>query len=262
VRATDLRFGANLNTELMLGDLRDELFVYRALEGCDAVVHLGNHPNALAGPSRQSILAQNTAMNANVLLGAVDLGIDDIVFASSVQVMLPSTGSAPPPYRIPYLPIDGAAPASPGANTYALSKEFCERLLRFCCETNPGVAATALRFPMLVGSDFLDRLRDRRQVPLRWLNVGEVLAFTTVAEAADLTARVIEHRREGYRQYFPARSQEPIGWNARRLIEKLYPDVELRRPIDEIDTLIDVSDLERDFGWTPKERLTLTLDEA
>lgn len=262
VRATDLKFGAGLDTELVLGDLRDELFVYRVLEGCDAVVHLGNHPNAFAGPSRQTILAENTAMNSNVVLGAVDLGIQDVVFASSVQVMLQSVGSTPPPYSIPYLPIDGAAPANPGTNTYGLSKEFCERLLRICCEADPELAATALRLPMILSGQFLDRMRDRKRAPLRWLNAGELLAFTTAADAAELVALVVERRRPGYHQYFPARSQEPEGWTAQKLIQKLYPDVELRRPLDEIDTLIDVSELEEHFGWTPRERLRFELEDV
>jgi nucleoside-diphosphate-sugar epimerase len=261
VRATDIRFGPDLGTELVLGDLRDELFVYRALEGCDAVVHLGNHPNAFAGPSRQCLLAENTAMNSNVVLGAVDLGIRDIVFASSVQVMLRSIGNSPPPYHIPYLPIDGEAPSDPGTNTYALSKEFCERLLRLCCTTDPNLAATTLRFPMLLGGPFLERLRERKRAPLRWVNAGELFAFTTIAEAAELVALVLAKRRPGYRQYFPARSQEPAGMSARQLIETLYPGVELRRPLEEIDALIDTSELEREFGWSPRERLTFVLDE-
>lgn len=261
VRATDIKFGADLDTELLLGDLRDELFVYRALQGCDAVVHLGNHPNSFAGPSRQSILAENTAMNANVILGALDFGIDDIVFASSVQVMLPSIGNSPPPYAVPYLPIDGAAPANPGTNTYAVSKEYCERLLQLCCAARASLAATVLRFPMVVGGQFLERLRERGRVPVRWLNAGEVLSFTTVGEAATLTALVIEKRRSGYRQYFPARAQEAENVPLPRLIETLYPGVELRRPKEEMEALIDVSELERDFGWTPRERLTFTLDE-
>src|SRR5690606_23062551 len=64
VRATDQRFVVGFPVRVELGDLRDEHFVYRLLEGCDAVVHLGNHPNAYCGPSRQRLLAENVAMNA------------------------------------------------------------------------------------------------------------------------------------------------------------------------------------------------------
>lgn len=262
VRVTDRKFSADVRGELLLGDLLDEMFVYRALQGCDAVVHLGNHPNAFAGPSRQRLLGENTTINANVVCAATDLGIKDIVFASSIQAMLPSIGNAPPPYAVPYLPIDGKAKANPGNNTYAQSKEFCERLLQVCCETDPELSATALRFPMLPGDGFMKRLQSRGSVRKEWLNFGEVLAFLAIADAATLVAAVLEKRRAGYHQYFPALSQQPEGVSVAELIRRYYAGVPLNQPIGEITSLIDISELESDFGWVPKERITFTLDET
>lgn len=262
VRVTDRKFSADVRGELVLGDLLDEMFVYRVLQGCDAVVHLGNHPNAFAGPSRQRLLGENTTINANVICAATDLGIKHIVFASSIQAMLPSIGNAPPPYAIPYLPIDGKAKANPGNNTYAQSKEFCERFLQVCCETDPELSATALRFPMLPPSGFLKRLQSRGPVRKDWLNFGEALAFLAIPDAATLVASILEQHRAGYHQYLPALSQEPEGLSVPDLIRRHYADIPLTRPIDEITALIDISDLQRDFGWVPTERITFALDET
>jgi hypothetical protein len=98
MRATDLRFAANFPVRIDVGDLRDELFVHRVTEGCDTVVHLGNHPNALGGLSPQRLLAENSTMNAHFfLLRPVDEITDfadgsalvrDLDFAPKLRVSL------------------------------------------------------------------------------------------------------------------------------------------------------------------------------
>src|SRR5690606_25277279 len=114
-----------------VGDLCDEYFAHRVVEGVDAVVHLANHPNPVSGPTPQRLLADNVAMNVNVFQAAALLGVRCLVFASSVQAMIrrdrPVHG---PPFPIPYLPLDGDLPPNPGLSTYGISKEFGERLLR------------------------------------------------------------------------------------------------------------------------------------
>ena len=65
VTATDHKHRDGLKSKLVLADLRDDIAVYALLEGCDAVAHLGNHANLMAGPSPQRLIAENTAMNAN-----------------------------------------------------------------------------------------------------------------------------------------------------------------------------------------------------
>ena len=74
VRATDSRFRADLSVPLRPANLLDEHALYPLLEGCDALVHLGNHPNHFAGPSPQRLLAENTSMNANAFFAAIDSG--------------------------------------------------------------------------------------------------------------------------------------------------------------------------------------------
>ena len=45
------------------------------------------------------------------------------------------------------------------------------------------------------------------------------------------------------------------------LVERFYSKVARRRPLAEIDRLIDLSALERDLGWTPKQRLRVALQD-
>ena len=261
VHATDLKYAKGLPVRVEVGDLRDEVFAYRVLEGNEVVVHLANHPNQFAGPSPQTLLAENVAINANVFHAAVDLGIGCIVFASSVQAML-KRGSMrqPPPYDIPYLPLDGAAPTNPGANTYALSKEFAERMLRLAVEMDPSLCATAIRYPMLVTEMWARRMAHTKRLPIEWVDFTECTAHLFLADAASLVANIIRHRLPGYHQYFPAQTMELRGYPVSDIIRDRYANVTLLKPVSEIDSLIDVSAISRELGWSPTQRISVELE--
>jgi nucleoside-diphosphate-sugar epimerase len=262
VRATDQKTAPNFPYALELGDLTDEYFVHRLVRGAGAVVHLGNHPNAFAGPSPQRILSENTQMNANVFQACVQHGVQRLVFASSVQAFLYTDfNRLGPPYRLPYLPLDGRAACAPGPNTYGQSKEFAERMLQHLCAAHPQLAATALRFPMLVGDQLLQRFESIRTFASGWFNFHECLSHLTFDDGAELIARCLRREAPGYQQYFPAQAMQLRGRSTPGLISTFYPDTELRRPREEVGELIDLSDITRDTGWQPSRRILVPLDD-
>lgn len=262
VRATDQRFVAGFPTRIELGDLRDEMFVYRVTEGATAVVHLGNHPNAFVGLSPQRLLAENTAMNSNVFHAAVDLGAKALVFASSVQVtMRRDRDNVAPPFDVPYLPLDSDLPPNPGLNTYAQSKEFAERMLRLFAKSKPSLSATAIRFPMLV-TDWLHQRMTAGRIPLANLDFTECTAHLYMEDAGRLVADVIERSRPGYHQYFPAETMEVRGYPLARWIPERYGQTELRRPLAEFERLVDNSLIERELGWRPTRRLAVEIEQG
>jgi nucleoside-diphosphate-sugar epimerase len=258
VRATDRRHRAGLPVPLQLADLCDDIAVYTLLAGCDAVVHLGNHPNLNAAASPQRLLAENTAMNANVFRAAADHGIRRIVFASSVQAMLKMDNGMrmEPPFPIPYLPLDGAAPANAGMNFYGLSKEFAERLLQQLCEAEPTLSATSLRFPGLVHEAWLERL-SAGPAPRSNFNFGELLAYLLFSDAARLVQVALEKQRPGYHQYYPAQTLRVRGVALPELVARYYPQVPLRRPLISLEALVDVSALAHDLAWAPTPATTV-----
>jgi nucleoside-diphosphate-sugar epimerase len=261
VLGTDQRFARGLAMPLKLADLRDSLAVYPLLEGRDAVVHLGNIPNLGMGPSPQVVLGDNVSMNGNVFRAAVDLGVGRIVFSSSLQAMIRLEEGRPfdAPPQVPYFPLDGDAPANPGHNFYGLSKEFGERMLRVLCELDAGLACTSLRFPMLAGDWFHTRLQ--RPLPLSGLNFGEALTYLEFDDAAALVALVVERQRPGYHQYFPAQALTLDGHTVESTLTQFFPNTPLRRPKAEIPALVDLSALERDFGFRPRPPLTVRLEQ-
>ncbi len=260
VRATDRRFAA-LEVPLTLADLREPLAPYPLLEGRDALVHLGNIPNLNGGAAPQVVLGENTTINANVFRAAVELGVKRIVFASSLQAMIRldhGQPSAEPPFGIPYFPLDGDAPPNPGDNFYALSKEFAERTLRLMCSLDPALTCTALRFPMLAGEWFTNRLQT--PLPPSGLNRSEGLTYLKLDDAARVVALVLERQQPGYHQYFPAQAVEIEGMPAAAVIAELFPQTPLNRPAESIHSLVDLSALERDVGFRPGAPLTVRLE--
>jgi nucleoside-diphosphate-sugar epimerase len=259
VLATDQRFAA-LGVPLKLADLRDPLVAYPLLEGRDALVHLGNVPNVSMGPSPQAVLGDNTRINANVFRAAVDLGVGRIVFASSLQAMIRLDDGRPcaPPYTIPYFPLDGDAPPNPGDNLYALSKELGERMLQLFCQLEQRLTATSLRFPMLAGDWFRKRLE--APLPPSALNLAEALTYLSFEDAAALVGLVLAHQKPGYHQYFPAQAIEAEGISPGALIAEHFPTTPLRRPAEQIRSLVDLSALERDVGFRPSPPLTVRLE--
>jgi nucleoside-diphosphate-sugar epimerase len=262
VRATDQKLPPDFDFETELGDLKDEFFVHRLMRGVSAVVHLGNHPNAFAGPSPQRLLAENTQMNANVFHAAVQHGIEKIVFASSVQAFLYTNFERrPETFRLPYLPLDGNAACAPGPNTYGQSKEIAERMLQHLCAASPRLSATALRFPMLVNEQMIARFESVKALSQNWFNFSECASHLTFEDAGELTALIVERGAPGYRQYFPALAMQFRGRTPAQLAEQLYPDTPLRVPAGELRELIDISDITDATGWLPKRRVVVPIED-
>ena len=261
VRATDQRHEPGFPAELVLGDLRDEFFAHRVVEGADSLVHLGNHPNQFAVPTAARLLGENVTMNANVFQAALAHGVRKIVFASSVQVMIRRERQLePPPHRLPYLPLDGDAPANPGSNPYALSKEFAERMLQLMAADHPKLSITSLRYPMLVTPAMAARFQASRRVPLSNLDFVECTAHLFVDEAASLVHAVLSAARLGYHQYFPAQTMELRGYPLLEMLRERFPGVISKRSLQDGDALIDCSALERDVGWSPRNRLRFEIE--
>lgn len=253
VKAVDRRFHPEVAGRLELADIRDELAVYRLLEGCEAVVHLANYPNSHLPISSQTLLSDNVRMNANVFGAAADLGIRRIVFASSIQVAFARENrltSRDPP-AVPYLPIDGDVPANPGRNPYALSKEIGERMLELMALGSAELTCTSLRFPMLMSTDWFERVQERGYARPGGLSMHDFLAYLPVADAAGLVRCVLECQEPGYHRYLPAQSMLVESVPLEDLAAEHYPAADLRVPLEELKSLIDLSALEAELGWRP-----------
>jgi nucleoside-diphosphate-sugar epimerase len=124
-------------------DLLDPSAVAR-LPPCDAVVHLAAHPS-LDGADERTVLVENVATAANVLLWAEAAGVERVVYGSSQSALgLPTARAVRPP---DYLPVDEAHPCRP-EDGYSFSKRFGEEFAAMLCRRSR-VAVRCLRFPVV-----------------------------------------------------------------------------------------------------------------
>lgn len=255
VVAIDRRGNDSDNPAVNLVDLLDTAAVADIMKGIEAVVHLGNHPGALAY-SKDRIFQENVTMNMNVFLAALNHGAKKIIFASSIQVIASETfeftPASPPPY-VAYLPLDSDSPPQP-RNAYALSKWIGETMLRDYF-VPAGLDAVALRFPTLVDPTRLERvwrhnldiLVQKRASDAR---ISQGFGALMYEDAARLMTRLLSAPTPGYRVYLPAVCVPPIK-EISEIIDTYYHGVPLRRPPAQMGSLIDISRIEKEIGWRP-----------
>ncbi|MBK6766219.1 MAG: SDR family oxidoreductase [bacterium] len=126
--------------DLHEGDLRDEVAVARAMQGCDYVLHqaaLGSVPRSIADPVTTNEV--NIRGTLNVLIAARDAGVKRVVAASSSSVY----GNTPTLPKIEAMPV---LPLSP----YAVSKLATEK---YCAAFHAvyGLETVALRYFNIFG---------------------------------------------------------------------------------------------------------------
>jgi hypothetical protein len=124
------------------------------------------------------------------------------------------------------------------------------------------LAATAVRYPMLVGDWFEKRLAaDGGRVRRELLHLGEATAHLSFEDAGALVVPLLSRGRPGYRQIFPAQTIDVTNLPPPELIRRFYPGVLCRKPLESIDRLIDTTAVEQSFGWQPRERPRVVLVE-
>ena len=242
VQATDKVSRPDTPVPLHTADLLDAQAVNAVVSGADAVVHLGNH-SSFHPPKPRMILTENVAMNMNVFQAAADAGVKRIVFASSIQALryeLERPDIPSPPLRPHYLPMDGDLPAEP-LNPYGLSKQVGEVMLEYFARRH-GISGVALRLPGVAVSR--PSATDKTAMYCPYLTIGDVV---------ELIVAILSRELPGFRVYLPARTLLPPGVSPSDVIAKHYDHLPRRGSVEQTDSLVDISRIERETGWTPQD---------
>ncbi|MFP4223650.1 MAG: NAD-dependent epimerase/dehydratase family protein [Phycisphaeraceae bacterium] len=254
VRAADVVGCPDLPADVQIttDDLRDPGAAKRLVEGCDAVVHLATSSASSAEPVQ--IYTDNVTMNAHVFHAAARAGVRRLIYASSTQIFSGDRRGNEPyrPSVLPYLPLDEKVPPHPG-NAYAASKEAGEALLRYYARLTPQMTCTAVRWPLLASDQKVRWFRDRQPAdgpdPANLLDVG--FSFLAIADAVDFIETLLEKAPPGYECFFPTSEENRLGWPVWRIAKLFYPNVPLRKPLDEMEQLVDHSAILNKLGWRP-----------
>ena len=254
--------GVDVRREGETGDVRevnllDGAGVRVAMEGCGAVVHLGNYAGERMRPPAQ-LFNENVAMTMNVFSAARELGIRRIIFASTVQVIasewLPGYTARPP--RAAYLPLDGASPADP-TNTYALSKLVGEMVLHQWA-TEFELEAASVRFPLLIDPEHprVKAWRATRHVSKEPspTSIAQGFSWLSFRDASELLAALLKAEWKGSKVYLPAAPAPRMAESVSELVEKYYAGVPRKAGLEgALSSLVDVSAITRETGWAPQD---------
>ena len=258
VCATDIRANAKAPVRIQVANLLQPENCYALMQDVEVVVHLANHPSPEFGTA-QKVFGENTTMNMNVLQAAKEMGVRKIVFASSVQAFMGDRRFHTPdaPTAVQYLPVDGRHPVTP-ANPYGLSKSMTEDMLRYFVRFQGIQSAVAVRFPFLRRSEWMSNRPKGMATPISifpYTTLDELFTWLSMEDAGRLLLAIVKADLPGYRCYMPASPAPRISMTIREIIEKFFKDVPLRRPIEQIDGLWDISGITADTGWKPIDTL-------
>jgi uronate dehydrogenase len=212
LRLTDVEVPDDLEHEFVRADLTDAEAIDRAVDGVDAVVHLGAVPDeapfaAIAGPNLHGTF--------HVLDACRRHGIGRIVFASSN----PATGMYPVGE-----PLDESSVPRPDG-LYGVSKVYGEALGRMYAERF-GLDVVALR----IGS-FRERPTERRELST-WLSHGDCVRLVDAAlTAPDVGFAIVYGVSANTRAWWPrSDAAERIGYEPRDDAEAFASEIEHEGP--------------------------------
>ncbi len=230
-------------------DLGDYGQVVEALTGIDdaydridAVVHLAAIP-APGLIANSATFENNITATFHVFQAAKLAKITKVVWASSETVLgLPF--DTPPDY----VPVDEAVHRP--ESTYSLVKHLEETMAGQFCRWNRELSMIGLRFSNVmtvddyVGfDDFQDDCAARR-----W----NFWSYIDARDGAQAVARALDYDEPGMDVFVIASPDTVMTTPVAQLLADQYPDVPIRRPLDEHESPLDSSKARRVLGWDPQ----------
>lgn len=210
--------------------------------GFDAIVHLGALPSGGLAPD-SATFHNNMTATFNVFQAARRAGIERIVYASS-ETLLGIPFETPPPY----LPVDEEYPTRP-ESMYSLVKHLEEELARKLIRWDPELSITGFRFSnVMVPADYAGFAEWQDDPTARRWNLWGYIDARDAAQAIDLA---LAKAGPGFETYIIANADTVMERPTAELASAVFPDVELRHPLEGRETLLSIDKARRAFGYQP-----------
>ena len=242
---------ADVVGEFVATDLTDYGQVLELLTGrvdehvgrLDAVVHLAALPAPGLVPN-SATFANNATASWNVFNAARAAGIRNVVWASSETVLgLPF--ETPPPYA----PVDEEYRVRP-ESTYSLVKALEEEIAHHLCRWDPQLKMIGLRFSnVMEPADYADFPAFDADAQLRKWNLW---GYIDARDGAQAVRRALDHDATGLDVFIVANSDTVMSRSSAELLAEVFPDVEVRKPLGEHETLLSIDKARRFLGFEPQ----------
>ena len=220
-------------------DLTDAQAVMRALEGCDAVIHLGAIPSPRLAPAHV-VHHNNTQGSYNVLWAAAELGIWRVCLASSINAIGGVYSRAP---RYDYFPLDEDHPTY-AEDPYSLSKWILELQGSAFARRYEQMRIASLRFHGLVSK------REQMNEAPSALAVKHLWGYTLLSSAARACLLGVSAGFHGHHTLYIVAPDTSVATPTAELLRQHYPGIPVRQPLPGNASLFDSSRAGRVLGWT------------
>lgn len=250
IRGIDLRRAPGLScSEFHYGDVTNLLDVQRAMEGVEAVVHMGaRSANSRMDP--ENVIRTNVTGTYHILEAAREAGVTRVVYISSECALGYAQSRFRPKGQFPihYLPIDEDHPNSP-TSEYGLSKLLGERLCQGYTE-GCGMQTFCLRFSSILQPEDYSYYSRIYQDPAAWDNMWAVVDVRDVAEAIHLC---LENRTLSHEVFYINSGVLAVEPPASEIIRRFFPEVtNVPADLDDRHSLISTDKAIRLLGFSPR----------
>jgi UDP-glucose 4-epimerase len=192
----------------------------RAVEGCDALVHLAARPGPRGWPAHE-VHNLNVVANYNALCVAVELGIDNVCLASSINAIGAAFSRQP---RYDYFPLDEEHPTY-NEEAYSLSKWVGEVQATSVCRRYENLTVGSLRMHYLA----TDSAAAEERVSLNRTGLSrELWGYTTFDAAARACLDVLGAHWSGHEVFYVVAPRTGLDEPTADLCAEFYPEVPLR----------------------------------
>jgi nucleoside-diphosphate-sugar epimerase len=243
--------GKATDWEHLPGDLRDVLAVRRAVQGMDAVVHLGAIASDRQGGA-DDLLAVNVQGTLNLLLACVEAGVERVISFSSINALGCVGGYRP----AQYLPIDDAYPRHP-LSPYQLSKHLGEEACRSFTDRH-GIVTLCMRPVFVTGGErtgWWRRFRPDQNV--EW-GKDEYWAYVDIHDVCEATLLGLTVQNVSHDAFLLTAEDTSLDVPTAELVDRYYPDTPWKQDRaaylaeNPHRSLMDSSHARQVLGWQPK----------
>jgi len=222
-------------------DTSDYAAVEAAFDGCDAVVHLAAYPSPIGNPDHV-VHNNNVVGSYNALSAAARLGINRVCLASSVNATGASYSRWP---RYDYFPLDERHPTY-NEDAYSLSKWVLEQQADSFARRYEAMTIGSLRFhwvtPVRPPARMADGERENTLARHLW-------GYTRLEAAARACLDVLDAQYKGHEAFYIVAPDTMMDQPTRELVQRYFPQTELRAALTGNAALYDCGKAERLLGW-------------
>ena len=240
----DIMRGPDQGARFVAVDVSDFGHIVSVTKGAGAIIHMAAIPTPLMAPEHE-MFRVNMASNWNVLEAAEIHDIPKVVMASSVNAIGAVFSKAP--VAPEYFPIDEQHPTR-AEDGYAQSKWLGEEMAdAFCRRRDMQIAS--MRFHALMDEETQHERQEHPVTDPTGRRSMDFWGWTDRRDAARACRLAIEKDWPGHEAFFINGTETTLSIPTLEAVERVYPGVPLRKPLDGFASVLDTSKAKQLMGW-------------